>query len=283
MSILKFINPKKLTAIILVLSISLGFTGCSVKDKLHDFLDRDTQVEERETVRITFPEGFNVYQVAEKLEQNNVCSMQDFLELANNTEFLGSFPIFENVDLEGRTFAAEGYIYPDTYDFYVGEGAQAAMKRFINNAQSKYDESIVARCSELGYTLDEIINLASLIQEEAGVPAEMPKISSVLHNRLNSSSYPKLQCDASTFYLRDYIKPLVDEAQYEVFKNSYSTYICEGLSAGPITNPGIDAVNAALNPPETDYYFFCSDNNGTYYYAETFKEHQKNCDLAGIK
>lgn len=282
MSILKLKKAKKLTALILSLCVVLGFSGCSLKDNLNRLLDRSVQVEERETVRITFPEGTNVFQTAQKLEENGVCPAQDFMDLANNIEFLKSYSFLENVELEGRAFAAEGYLYPDTYDFYVGEGAENAIKRFLNNTQSKFDGEISQKCAELGYSLDEIINLASLIQEEAGVPSEMPMISSVLHNRLNSSRFPKLQCDASSFYLKDFIKPLVDEAEYERLKNAYSTYICEGLSAGPITNPGIDAVNAALNPAESDYYFFCSDSDGKYYYAETFEEHTENCVQAGI-
>lgn len=282
MSIFKFKKAKRIVALIMTLCFVLGFSGCSLKKTLNSLLNRNVQVEERETVRITFPEGTNVFQTSQKLEENGVCSAQDFLNLANDIDFLKSYSFLENVNLEGRPFAAEGYLYPDTYDFYVGEGAEKAMKRFLDNTQSKLDESISIRCAELGYTLDEIINLASLIQEESGMSNEMPMISSVLHNRLNSNSFPKLQCDASSFYLRDFIKPIVDEAQYEIYKNSYSTYICEGLSAGPITNPGIEAVNAALYPAETDYYFFCSDPSGNYYYAETFDEHTENCVQAGI-
>lgn len=287
MNIFKFKKAKRLTAFLVALCLVLSFSGCSLKENLNKLLGNDVQVEERETVRITFPEGSNVIQIAQKLEENRVCSAQDFMNAANNVELLKSYALFENVDLEGRTFAAEGYLYPDTYDFYVDEGAENAIRRFLNNVQTKYGGEISEKCAELGYTLDEIINLASLIQEEAGIAKEMPLVSSVLHNRLNSSRFPKLQCDASSFYLRDFIKPLIkkgliDETQYENFKNSYSTYICEGLSLGPITNPGIDAVNAAISPAETDYYFFCSDPDGNYYYAETFKEHNKNCVQAGI-
>ncbi len=289
MNIFKFKKAKRLIAFLVALCLILTFSGCSLKDNLSKLLGNgnDVQVEERETVRITFPEGSNVIQIAQKLEENRVCTSEDFLTAANNVELLKSYALFENVDLEGRTFAAEGYLYPDTYDFYVDEGAEKAIRRFLDNSQKKFSGEIIKKCAELGYTLDEIINLASLIQEESGVQSEMPLVSSVLHNRLNSSRFPKLQCDASTFYLRDFIKPLIekgviDEAQYENFKNSYSTYICKGLSAGPITNPGIDAVNAALNPEDTDYYFFCSDSDGNYYYAETFSEHNENCVQAGL-
>ena len=110
----------------------------------------------------------------------------------------------------------------------------------------------------------------------------MGTVSSVLHNRLKSLSFPKLQCDAATFYLRDYVKPYVDEERYEQLKELYNTYNCEGLPAGPITNSGIEAVRAALYPEDTDYYFFITDSEGVYHYAETFAEHRENCENAGL-
>lgn len=283
MNILKQPKLKKILSLIICLFIAFSFSGCSVSDKLEKLIGMGAEQQtERPTVRITFPEGTNVFQIANMLEENGVCTAEAFLEKANDVEFLRSYAFFENVSLEGRPYAAEGYLFPDTYDFYVDEGAEKAISRFLDNTERKLDGSVIARCDEIGMTLDEVINLASLIQEEAGIPSEMPMIASVLHNRLESPSFPKLQCDASSFYLLDYVKPYTDEAEYEIIKNGYSTYICEGLSAGPITNPGIDAINAALSPAETDYYFFCSDTDDNYYYAETFEEHNENCVTAGI-
>lgn len=283
MNILKSLKFKKIVSVIVCLLIAFSFSGCSVSDKLEKLIGMGAEQQtERPTVRITFPEGTNVFQIANMLEENGVCTSEAFLQKANDTEFLKSYAFFENVSLEGRPYAAEGYLFPDTYDFYVDEGAEKAISRFLDNTEAKLDDSVIARCNEIGMTLDEVVNLASLIQEEAGNPAEMPMISSVLHNRLESPSFPKLQCDASSFYLLDYVKPYTNEAEYEIIKNAYSTYICEGLSEGPITNPGIDAINAALSPAESDYYFFCSDAENNYYYAETFDEHNENCVLAGI-
>lgn len=232
------------------------------------------------TVRVTFPEGTTVSQVALLLEENGVCSASEFMAEANNPLNIGDYG-FEIPNPEERAFLFEGYVFPDTYEFYRNESASAALSRFLKNTQLKL-EGIGARCDELGYTVDEILTIASIIQEEAGNPAEMGKVSSVIHNRLDSKRFPKLQCDVATFYLRDYVKPYVDEARYEDLVELYNTYNCEGLPAGAITNPGMNAINAALYPENTDYYYFVTDSDGNYLYAETWKKHLDNCDAAGI-
>lgn len=255
-----------------------ALTACSVGDAEPAVTAAPTT---SNVVRVTFPEGSTVSQIALLLEENGVCSAADFMAEADNPLNLEGFA-FEIPNSEERAFLLEGYIFPDTYEFYRNESAVSAIRRFLKNSAEKLDEEIIARCHELGYTLDEILTLASIIQEEAGDPAEMGKVSSVLHNRLGSSSFPKLQCDVATFYLRDYVKPYVDEIRYEELVELYNTYNCEGLPAGPITNSGIDAVRAALYPEETDYFFFVTDSDGAYYYAETWAEHVENCDIAGL-
>lgn len=232
-------------------------------------------------VRVTFPEGYTVADMAARLEKNGVCSAADFMNEVNNTEYLEEFGI-EIEEPAERSFLLEGYLFPDTYDFYRNENVSSVVKKFVRNFNSLITDEMRARAKDLGYTTDEIITIASIIQEEAGVVNEMAKVSSVLHNRLSSSSFPKLQCDACSFYLRNSVKPYVDEEKYEHLLQTYSTYNCYDLPEGPIANPGIDAVKAALYPEETDYYFFVTDDDGVYYYAETFEEHQENCSIAGI-
>ena len=220
-------------------------------------------------------------QIAMLLEENGVCTATEFMAEANNPLNLeGTGFVIPNP--EERAFLLEGYIFPDTYEFYRSESAASAIKRFLRNSAAKLNGEIIARCDELGYTLDEILILASIIQEEAGDPAEMGRVSSVLHNRIESRSFPKLQCDVATFYLRDYVKPYVEEIRYGELVELYNTYNCEGLPAGPITNSGTNAVRAALYPDETDYYFFVTDSEGAYYYAETWAEHVENCEIAGL-
>lgn len=269
---------KKFFAAVLAAAMLITLSACSPNGGKNMTEPPETT---SNVVRVTFPEGSTVAQIALLLEENGVCSAKEFMAQANAPLNLEGFN-FSIPNAHERSFLLEGYIFPDTYEFYRNESASSAIKRFLKNTQAKLTDDVIARCNELGYTVDEILTLASIIQEEAGDPAEMVKVSSVIHNRLSSSSYPRLQCDVATFYLRDFVKPYVDEARYEELIDLYNTYNCYGLPAGPITNVGMDAINAALYPEETDFYFFVTDSEGNYLYAETWAEHQENCDIAGL-
>ena len=267
---------KRTVALIVSLILLFGITAC--KAKVPDATE--TEPTTSHVVRLTFPEGSTIVQIAQILGDSGVCSAEEFIAAANNPASFEGFS-FEITEMQNRAFLAEGYVFPDTYEFYRNESAASALKRFLKNTESKLS-GIKMRCDELGYTVDEILTLASIIQEEAGDPAEMGKVSSVIHNRLNSRSFPKLQCDVATFYLREYVKPRVDAERYNELVGLYSTYECEGRPAGPITNVGMDAINAALYPEDTDYYYFITDQNGDYVYAETFSQHKENCRKAGL-
>lgn len=265
----------RIAALFFAAIMTVSASSCSVE------VDEPPTETTSNTVMVTFPEGSTVSQIAQKLEASGVCSAAEFMAQAENPLNIEGFS-FSIPNSEERAFLLEGYIFPDTYEFYRGESAESAIKRFLKNMQSKLTQDIVDRCDELGFTVDEMLTLASIIQEEAGDPAEMLKVSSVLHNRLNSSSFPKLQCDVATAYLREYVKPYKDEVRYAQLIELYNTYHCEGLPAGPISNIGMEAINAALWPSETEYYFFVTDSEGVYHYAETWEEHQENCDMAGL-
>ena len=267
-------NFKKYIAALLIFVLALSLCSCSLIDRLKPAPAPDT-------VRLTFPEGTTVIQAAQKLEEGGVCTKDEFISAVNNTERDNKFVKAIN-NPQDRPFLLEGYIYPDTYDFYVGEGAEKALGRFLANTESKLTDDMYAKAQKIGMSMDEIITLASIIQQEASVPSVMANVSSVLHNRLNSSGYPRLQCDATIFYLKRSVKPYISEDQADKYDEFYNTYDRKGLPTGPITNPGIEAINAALNPADTDYYFFVTDNDGNYYFAKTYQEHLKNCKTAGV-
>lgn len=268
-----------MASVIIVFSVLItALSGCRLKTPREETTAVPTV---SNVVTVMFPEGTSVSQMALMLEENRVCSASDFMSEANNPLNLEGFS-FTISNPENRTFLLEGYLFPDTYEFYRNESAASAIKRFLKNAEAKFTAEIRAECDALGFTLDEILTLASIIQEEAGNPDEMYKVSSVLHNRLQSRKFPRLQCDVATFYLRDYVKPYVDEERYEELISLYNTYHCEGLPAGPITNVGINAVKAALFPDKSDWYYFVTDSDGVYYYAETWSEHLENCEIAGL-
>lgn len=237
---------------------------------------------EREEVRITFPEGLTLWEIAAKLEENKVCSAQAFVDYLNNDaeypyEFFGAIE-----DDPLRYHKLEGYIFPDTYDFYIGENVSNVARKFIKNFNDKMTPDLLDRMQDLNLTIDQTITLASVIQKEAGESDDMRLVSSVFHNRLNDSgNFPSLESDVTIFYVEENIKPYVQLANQRMY-DAYNTYVREGLPVGPISNPGMDAINAALYPEETEtkFYFFVTDKNMEFYYAGTMADHLKNIEIA---
>ena len=120
------------------------------------------------TVTVTFPEGYTLVQIADRLEENKVCSASEFIALTNNYEYIQTlgYTFTDSItNIEDRAFYLEGYIFPDTYEFYKGESAERALKRFLDNTQRKLTAEYKQRAEALGYTLDEMITLASIVQK----------------------------------------------------------------------------------------------------------------------
>ena len=235
------------------------------------------------TVRITFPEGYTVYQMGQLLEQKGVCTAEAFYTAAN-TPVEG----IEITNADERVFLLEGYLFPDTYDFYLNESPDSVIKRFINNFNSKITDEYIQKAESLGYSFDEMLTLASIIQKECDFDIEECKnVSSVFHNRLNASKKSYLGSDVTYFYLKnmaDYLGGKESE-NFNRLLDNYYTYSPhrKGLPVGPICNPGIKAITAALNPSDTDYQFFLTDKSGTkFYYAKTYEQHLKNGKEAGL-
>lgn len=250
------------------------------------------------TVTIMIPEGYNAMQIGELLEENLVCRAEDFEKYYRSK--LEKYDFEEQITVsEDRFYALEGYLFPDTYEFYViddlpekpnmdtSQYAKQAAEKMYSNFESKITNSMYARAKELGMTFDQVITLASIIQKEGTNEENMANISSVFHNRLeNMYEYPHLQSDTTDHYIEDVIRPNIPSsslALYENVINAYDTYTCEGLPAGPICSPGMEAINAALYPAETDYYYFLSSSDGIFYYASTIEKHEQNIVDAALR
>ncbi len=280
---------KKIAAVVIIALVSLFMlSACSfqeIKSEVRDIVRPTEPTTARPTATVTFPEGMTVVQIAEKLEQSSVCSAADFIALVNSEQFIASlgYDFTQGLFEKERAFYLEGYIFPDTYEFYVNDKAENVIVKFLNNTADKLTQDYIIRAQEMGYTLDEIITLASIIQEEAYTSESMHLISSVLYNRINSSSYGKLQCDVTINYVEDYIlnSPYLT-GDVEKFRELYNTYKCEGIPQGPICCPGIDAIEAALYPEESDYYFFVTDKDWNYYFSETYEQHKRKCNEIGL-
>lgn len=232
-----------------------------------------------QTVRITFPEGMTVTQIAQLLEDNKVCAKSDFLTRLNTGTFNYAFlPTGEQNS--NRFYRLEGYIFPDTYDFYVNENVDSVINRFLSNFNSKFTQNLRDRSEAMGMTIDQTITLASIIQKEATNVYEMANVSSVFHNRLaKPGQYPKLESDVTVFYVNNDIYKAL-QIKEERFAEAYNTYKKAGLPVGAICNPGGAAITAALNPSTTSYYYFVTDKAGGYYYASTLSQHNANIKKA---
>ncbi|MBQ8569247.1 MAG: endolytic transglycosylase MltG [Oscillospiraceae bacterium] len=238
--------------------------------------------EERQTVDITFPEGITLVEAAELLEENNVCDAERFIYIFNSSQF--GFDFEEQVEASAEKFyKMEGFFFPDTYSFYIDEEPEVVAKKVYRNFENRITPDYYGRMKDLRMTLEETITLASMIQAEARGVRDMKNVSSVFHNRLKSRDYPRLESDPTTNYVDEVIRVYIEIADQEMFK-AYDTYKGEGLPPGPICNPGIDAIEAALYPTDTEYYYFCADlETGEVFYAATLEEHDQNLIRAHLK
>lgn len=281
-------KSKALPVVIIALIILLcgAFTGAFLfKDDIRDLVKPTTTVPEKPTnvVTVTFPEGYTIYQMGMMLEENGVCSKDDFY-LAANSPVEG----IEITNPEERAFLLEGYLFPDTYEFYLNEDPKSVVDRFIDNYNKKITPEIKQKATDLGYTMDEMLTLASIIQKECDFGIEECKnVSSVFHNRLKNSRETYLGSDVTYFYLKNMADYLggSDSERFDFLLTKYYTYnkYRKGLPAGAICNPGIKAITAAVEPADTDYYYFLTDETATeFYYAETYSQHLANGKKAGI-
>ena len=237
----------------------------------------------RETVEITFPEGITLREAAALLENNKVCTKKDFIFQFNKKQGFAFEDLIEESDL--TFYKMEGYFFPDTYEFYVNDDAYNVARIIKEHFAEKFTGSMESKMKQSGMTLNEVITLASMVQKEAGTVKDMPIVASVFLNRLDDPAlFPSLESDATSNYIKYVIKKEADtKVSIKYYTEGYDTYHCKGLPAGPICNPGLDAINAVLNPEQTEYYFFCNNlDTGKAYYAKTNEEHEKNLVKAGL-
>lgn len=269
-----------------------------------------SNINRTDIVTIRFPEGYTINDFAKLLEKNKVCNAEDFIKYCSSTALDEDYPFLKNIkNVNERYYRLEGYLFPDTYDFYVNESTESVARKFLSNYRRKLylqrqrfeknEKKITVenRAKAENMSMEDVITLASLIQAEAANTDDMYIISSIIHNRLatadtnginsrGETGFMFLQLDSTEFYpYRS--KAQVPEKQRAAFTSTYSTYKIEGLPPGPICNPSLDAIKAALNPADTDYYYFChkpaqDGEQAVPYYAKTNAEHIANQKKAGL-
>ncbi len=251
-----------------------------VEGMLRELMEAPTTAE---TVTLPFPEGYTTAEIFEKLAKYDVGDANKlYSAIKSETYNKYSFIADINAD-ESRYLKLEGYLFPDTYDFYIDADANYILKKFLDNFETKWEDEYDKRAEKMGYTRDEIITIASIIQKEAANSDQMRTVSSIIHNRLKDrANYPTLGCDSTTDYITNYVTPVIGEGKGAYYASKYSTSSNAGLPPGPICNPGLDAIRAALYPDDTDYYFFCHDDSKRIYVAKTQREHEANVAKAKI-
>lgn len=220
-------------------------------------------------VTVTIPEGYSFMQIARLLEQKGVCTAEDFYnECQTYTPQSFSIPISEE-----RCFRMEGYLFPDTYRFYINDNPRNVLIKMLNNFRNK-----------VGDVSDETLILASIIEREARSEKHMKLVSSVFHNRLNNrKEFLYLNADPTRDYVNQYItdNPLVsNQSKYAPLYNTCGKRI--GLPAGPICCPGLQAIRAALEPTESPYYYFFYGKDYDNHYSVTLEEHEQKMAEIGV-
>lgn len=240
---------------------------------------KDKTSDTAKTVTLTFPEGYTVDQIIAMLVENNVCSRENFISAMTATDFSKDFDFLESLTkVESRYMLLEGFLFPDTYEFYIGEDPESVIKKFLGNFDRKWTDSYSELAEARGMTVDQIIKLASIVEKEA-VGADMPVVGSILFNRIDANM--RLECDSTSIYMRNNLAGLSEEdiAAYDAL---YDTYSCYSLPVGAICNPGIDAIDAVLNAPDTGYYYFIHDRNNEFHVAKSLSEQEYNIRTYGL-
>ena len=212
--------------------------------------------------KATIPEGYNLYQIANLLEEANLAKSEDFITKAFARNFLDSLNIDEN--------SVEGYLFPDTYMLTKSMEPEGIIRKMVNHFNHVYSKDIEPKAKELGYSKSFIVTIASIIEKEASIKEEKPLISAVFRNRLKKGM--RLQSDPTVIYgIKDFDGNL-RRKDLETL-TPYNTYMVSGIPPGPISNPGRNSLLAALRPAEEKYLYFVSRNDGTHQFSNTFKEH----------
>lgn len=240
------------------------------------------------TVRIMIPEGYTTDEIIDLFisygigVKGVVNSREDYIKVINEYDFDYWFidELEANGYSEDRYYRLDGYLFPDTYEFYLESTPEAVISKLLRRFNQIYTDLYKERAEQLGLTTDEVITLASLIEKEAKYAADRKTVSSVFHNRLkNPYGFPKLQSDATIMYA---IHHDTGERKNELtgsdtdYPSAYNTYTNDGLPPGPIANSSLYSIRCALYPSDTTYYYFISDSSGNIIAASTLQEHQKN-------
>lgn len=257
----------------------------------------------RDEIEIMFPEGYNCAQIFALLEEKGVCSVEE-LEAYAATGELADYWFLDGVS-RGHKYCLEGYLAPDTYRFYTNDEPKRILEKFLDEFDDRFNDDLRQKYMNLNHILSqkmaangysseyiashqlsvhEVVIMASIIEKETANNLESYTIASVFYNRLtNLGSYPYLGSDATIVYAEKYYnKGEIQDAE-DRKNNPYNTYTHIGLTPGPIANPGLNSLGAALSPKDTDYYYFIYDKSiGEHRFSKTLADHERWAAQLGL-
>ena len=234
----------------------------------------------REVVQLTIPEGYTCRQIFKLLEENRICTARDIAAYAATGE-LEPYWFLEQVE-RGSEYCLEGFLFPDTYQFYKNSSPKEALEKMLDNFDHRFSEEMRAQLDTLNanvtggnYGVREVTIVASLIEKESAAPAESPAIAGVIYNRLfrwgDTPAY--LNIDASLVYAQGGDNSTIDTS----IDSPYNTYTHTGLTPTPIANPGLSSLKAALDPEMHEYYYYVlNPSTGMHQFSKTYEEHEAN-------
>lgn len=205
------------------------------------------------TITVVIPEGFTMHQIFKRLEENKVCTYDELMDAAANYNY--NYDFLEGID-QGDPTRLEGFLFPDTYEFYVGMQASSAINKLLENFHYRITDDMLTRMQNMGLDIRSVVNIASLIEREAANDNERGTIASVIYNRL-AANMP-LGIDASILYIHPDHEgsPTADMLAED---SPYNTRLYQGLPPTPIANPGLASIEAVLSPESTNYYYYALD------------------------
>jgi len=219
---------------------------------------------EIKSYKITIPEDFTIREIAARLAANKLVKESAFLKIAHDRRIAASLGI------EGSSL--EGYLYPDTYFLDRSMGCREIIQIMNGQFWKRFTPEMRQRAANLGMTIHEVVTLASMIGKETGIKEEKPLVSAVFHNRLKKGM--KLQCDPTAVYgLENFDGQVL--RRHLLRDAPHNTYVIQGLPPGPIANPDIDSLRAALYPAKVDYLYFVANNNGSHHFSSNLISHRE--------
>lgn len=258
--------------------IQPGIYDLNTRYDYHALVNSMSPSSSRSVVELTIPEGYTCQQIFALLEENRVCTAVDIGAYAVDGE-LDDYWFLENVE-RGSEYCLEGFLFPDTYQFYQNSTPREALEKMLDNFEVRFNEEMRAQIETLnanvtggGYTVREVVIVASLIEKEAAAPSEAAAIAGVIYNRLfrwgDTPAY--LNIDAALVYAQGGDNQTIDTT----LDSPYNTYTHVGLTPTPIANPGLSSLEAALNPETHDYYYYVlNPSTGMHQFSTTYEEHE---------